>query len=72
MTNVAQNYPAQANEIHVRLLFFGAARDAVNQDEIDFVLSAGASASRALHEVIEKFPELRRFGRSLLFAVNQE
>ena len=72
MTNAAQDYPAQANEIHVRLLFFGAARDAVNKDEVNFVLSGGATASGALEKVMEKYPELRRFGRSLLFAINQE
>ena len=72
MTNAALIPPPHAKEIRVRLLFFGAARDAVNQDEVDFILSAGTTASDALEAVLEKHPELRRFGRSLLFAVNQE
>ncbi|HWN10294.1 MAG TPA: molybdenum cofactor biosynthesis protein MoaE [Pyrinomonadaceae bacterium] len=72
MTKVAPKPPSQADQIHVRLLFFGAARDAVNNDEVDFILRAGATAAEALKAVLEKYPELRRFGRSLLFAVNQE
>jgi molybdopterin converting factor subunit 1 len=56
----------------VRVLFFGAARDAAGHSEVDFVLRRAATATNALEEVLEKFPELRRFGRSLLFAVNQE
>ena len=60
------------NQIAVRVLFFGAARDAVGQSEIDVVLPAAQTAASALAGVLEKFPELNRFGRSLLFAVNQE
>jgi molybdopterin synthase catalytic subunit len=72
MINSAQANPAQTNEIHVRLLFFGAARDAVGHDEVHFVLRSATTAANAFVEVLEKHPELRRFGRSLLFAVNQE
>ncbi|MFN2500054.1 MAG: molybdopterin converting factor subunit 1 [Pyrinomonadaceae bacterium] len=57
--------------VTVTVLFFGAARDVVGQSEIKLLLEA-ANAATALEEVLEKFPELRRFGRSLLFAVNQE
>ena len=53
------------------MLFFGAARDAVGQAEVEISLQA-TNASAALAELSEKFPGLRRFGRSLLFAVNQE
>ncbi|MEP6568554.1 MAG: molybdenum cofactor biosynthesis protein MoaE [Acidobacteriota bacterium] len=60
------------NEIAVRVLFFGAARDAVGQGEVDFVLHGTPNAASAFAEVLEKFPDLNRFGRSLLFAVNQE
>jgi molybdopterin converting factor subunit 1 len=59
------------NERTVTVLFFGAARDIVGLEEINLALQATNSAS-ALEELLEKFPELRRFGRSLLFAVNQE
>jgi molybdopterin synthase catalytic subunit len=60
------------NEIAVRVLFFGAARDAVGQAEVDFVLHGTPTASAAFASLLERFPELGRFGRSLLFAVNQE
>jgi molybdopterin synthase catalytic subunit len=61
-----------ANEIAVTVLFFGAARDAVGQAEVAFILNDKATAASAFAAVLEKFPDLRRFGRSLLFAVNQE
>ena len=54
------------------MLFFGAARDAVGQGEVDLPLPAGQTAAGAFALVQEKFPGLSRFGRSLLFAVNQE
>ena len=56
----------------MKLLFFGAARDAVGQGQFDFALPAGKTATGAFAEVLQKFPALNRFGRSLLFAVNQE
>ncbi len=59
------------SDVTVTVLFFGAARDVVGQAEIKLLLQA-ANAAAALEELLEKFPELRRFGRSLLFAVNQE
>jgi molybdopterin converting factor subunit 1 len=57
--------------VSVTVLFFGAARDAVGRAEIKLSLQATNAAS-AFAELSERFPELRRFGRSLLFAVNQE
>src|SRR6476646_6402619 len=62
---------ANENERRVTVLFFGAARDIEGHTEMEVSLSA-ANAGNALEELLEKFPELRRFGRSLLFAVNQE
>jgi molybdopterin converting factor subunit 1 len=59
------------NNRTVTVLFFGAARDIVGQPELQLVLPAKTAAA-ALENLLEKFPELRRFGRSLLFAVNQE
>lgn len=60
------------DQISVKVLFFGAARDAVGQGEVDLLLDASSSAASAFAQLLEKFPDLRRFGRSLLFAVNQE
>ncbi len=58
-------------KVQVTVLFFGAARDLVGHDELRISLAA-ATAGEALAELLEQFPDLRRFGRSLLFAVNQE
>jgi len=60
------------NEISVRVLFFGAARDVVGHTEVDLSLKGNSTAANAFEQVLENFPKLRRFGRSLLFAVNQE
>jgi molybdopterin synthase catalytic subunit len=60
------------NEITVTVLFFGAARDAVGQGEVSFVVKGRPTAGTALAQLLEEFPDLKRFGRSLLFAVNQE
>lgn len=59
--------------LRVRILFFGAARETVGRDEIEVSLRAPATAASAFEEILSSYPELqRRFGRSLLFAVNQE
>ena len=58
--------------IRVRVLFFGAARDIAGQAEVDLEIQAPASAASAFEEIKATYPSLRRFGRSLLFAVNQE
>ena len=77
MVHLLSRLPSEAmpqsneNERTVTVLFFGAARDVVGQAEIKLLLQA-ANAATALDELLEKFPQLRRFGRSLLFAVNQE
>ena len=58
--------------ITVRVLFFGAARDAVGSDEIDFEIKSPAVAASARAQLLRIYPALQRFGNSLLFAVNQE
>jgi len=58
--------------MRVKVLFFGAARDAVGQSERELVLAGVTTSSQALAKLIEQFPALGRFGNSLLFAVNQE
>lgn len=58
--------------VAVRVLFFGAAREAVGSEEMTFDLSAPATGASAFSEVVRRFPQLARFGRSLLFAVNCE
>ncbi|HEX8650748.1 MAG TPA: molybdenum cofactor biosynthesis protein MoaE [Pyrinomonadaceae bacterium] len=58
--------------IRVRVLFFGAAREIVGHAEVELELHAPASAASAFEEIMASYPLLRRFGRALLFAVNQE
>src|SRR3982750_1782985 len=58
--------------ITVRVLFFGAAREIAGRDEISLDLIAPATAATAFDEILSHYPDLRRFGRSLLFALNQE
>src|SRR5215203_7063126 len=58
--------------VKIRVLFFGAARDAVNANTLEISLAAPATVSSAFRKLSETFSQLGRFGRSLLFAVNQE
>lgn len=63
---------SSAETISVRVLFFGAARDAAGHDEVDLTLRAPADAANAFAQLLTAYPALRKFGKSLLFAVNQE
>lgn len=58
--------------IRVKVLFFGAARDAVGQPEVELELDQEGTSATALAQLFEQYPNLGRFGRSLLVAVNQE
>ncbi len=65
--------PADDNKsIHVQVLFFGGARDAVGHEQVDLALSARSNATRARGQLMAVYPALDRFGNSLLLAVNQE
>ncbi|MFL6335592.1 MAG: molybdenum cofactor biosynthesis protein MoaE [Pyrinomonadaceae bacterium] len=55
----------------VRVLFFGAAREAA-ADEAELTVEEGAPARAAFARLLEEYPALRRFRSSLLVAVNQE
>lgn len=56
----------------VRLLLFGAAREAAGDDAHELEVRAPATAASVFEDALERFPALRRFGRSLLIAVNEE
>ena len=58
--------------IKVRVLFFGAARDAVGQEQIEVELESPINADGARAKLLSDHPSLQRFGKSLLFAVNQQ
>ena len=60
------------NAVNIRVLFFGAARDAVEANQLDLALEAPATVASAFQSLKTRFSMLERFGRSLLFAVNQE
>ena len=64
--------PQDNSTIKVRVLFFGAARDATGHEEIDFGLNSPANTESARSQILAEYPGLQRFGNSLLFAVNQE
>jgi molybdopterin synthase catalytic subunit len=63
-----------APQIKINVLFFGAAREVVNKNPFSLFLDpdAPATVSTAFQQLITQFNGLERFGRSLLFAVNQE
>src|SRR5258706_7700828 len=58
--------------IVVNVLFFGAARDATGTHETQLTLHPPHNSQNAFEQVLNTYPALRRFGRALLFAVNQE
>lgn len=60
------------NQITIRVLFFGAARDVVDINPLDISIDAPATVATAFRYLVDRFAQLERFGRSLLFAVNQE
>jgi molybdopterin synthase catalytic subunit len=62
----------KTNQIRVRVLFFGGAKDTVGTNSLGLSLDSPATLATASATLLDKFPELKRFGRSLLFAVNQE
>jgi MoaE-MoaD fusion protein len=60
------------NQVSIRVLFFGAARDVVDSNPLDLSLDEPATVATAFQSLVARFSQLERFGRSLLFAVNQE
>jgi MoaE-MoaD fusion protein len=61
-----------ANEIKVQVMFFGSARDVVDRNPLELVLPTPATVASAFTELVANFSDLQKFGRSLLFAVNEE
>ncbi len=58
--------------IPVNVLFFGAARDATGTDEVKLTLNPPHNLQNTFEQVLNTYPALQRFGKALLFAVNQE
>ncbi|MFN2529827.1 MAG: molybdenum cofactor biosynthesis protein MoaE [Pyrinomonadaceae bacterium] len=63
---------ASKSEIKIRVLFFGAARDVAGSQTMEMFLPSSSTLEAVSRELIKRFPGLEKFGRSLLFAVNQE
>ena len=61
-----------SERVSIRVLFFGAARDVVDTNPLDISLETPATVASAFRYLVARFAQLERFGRSLLFAVNQE
>ena len=61
-----------SERVSISVLFFGAARDVVDTNPLEVSVEAPATVGSAFRQVVERFAQLERFGRSLLFAVNQE
>jgi len=61
-------------QVKITVLFFGAAREVVDQNPLplSFATDGPAKVAHAFQQLIEKYRGLERFGRSLLFAVNEE
>jgi len=60
------------NQLSVRVLFFGAARDAVGHDQLDISCPVRSTTTELFQKVLSEYPALNRFGKSLLLAVNQQ
>ena len=56
----------------VNVLFFGATADAVGEKEIEFETKESEKAENIFGEILESFPNLKNYGKSLLFSINQE
>lgn len=60
------------NEIKINVLLFGACRETAGAGELNFRLNAPADVASAWSEIKRRYPDLGRFERSALFAVNEE
>ncbi len=56
----------------INILFFGACREAIGQHEFPYELTSPANVAQAFDGLSKKFPLLKDFGNSLLFAINEE
>jgi molybdopterin synthase catalytic subunit len=59
-------------QITINVLFFGGAKDIAGTNSLEIDLESPATLSDAADAVLTRFPGLRQYGRSLLFALNEE
>jgi len=60
------------NAIKINVLLFGALREVAGAGELSCDLTAPADVAGAWNEVKTRFPNLEKFERSALFAINEE
>jgi molybdopterin converting factor subunit 1 len=60
------------NEIKINVLLFGACRETAGAGDLSCELNAPADVASAWAEIKRRYPNLERFERSALFAVNEE
>jgi molybdopterin converting factor subunit 1 len=60
------------NEIQIKVLLFGACREAAGQEELTCAIPAPATVADAWAHLKQLYPVLAGFERSALFAVNEE
>ncbi|MGE0127457.1 MAG: molybdopterin converting factor subunit 1 [Blastocatellales bacterium] len=61
-----------SDAIKINVLLFGACREIAGASELNFDLTAPADVTSAWSEIKTRFPNLEKFERSALFAVNEE
>ena len=59
------------SQITIQVLFFGGAKDIAGTNLIELSLESPATLANAAEALFIRFPGLKGYGRSLLFAVNQ-
>jgi molybdopterin converting factor subunit 1 len=60
------------DSIRITVLLFGACREAAGVSELNLELASPAVAASAWAEIKSHFPQLERFERSALVAINEE
>ena len=58
--------------IKINVLLFGACREVAGAGELNCDLTSPADVAGAWNEIKSRFPNLEKFERSALFAVNEE
>lgn len=59
-------------QIKITVLLFGACREAAGVEELELGIESQATAETAWESLRARFPQLDRFDRSILLAVNEE
>ncbi|MBO0725644.1 MAG: MoaD/ThiS family protein [Blastocatellia bacterium] len=60
------------DRIKINVLLFGACREVAGAGELNCDLAAPADVASAWNAIKTRFPDLEKFERSALFAVNEE